>query len=205
MSFPEVISTVKDIALAGSAITGAVVAVMGLGTWRRQLVGHKEYDLALRVLKDVQRYTDAFRGVRNPVIFAWEMPEPPEVESDRMDFSQKHFYGISKAYEKRWDRLHDAKVQLQDDLLEVEVLWGCESAERVRNLFGLEYQMLLSVQEQLRTKYPDDPERGGIFSGDWKEREAIVYASTSGQDEFSKKVRECVSLIDESIRPKLHS
>ncbi len=62
MSCTEVISVVKDIVLSGAAITGAVVAVKGLGTWQRQLKGQSEYELSRRILVTVFKYRDAIDG-----------------------------------------------------------------------------------------------------------------------------------------------
>jgi hypothetical protein len=63
---------VKDVATAGAAIVAAVVAVLGLRAWRRQLRGQTQYELARRLLRAVYRVRDEIQGVRNPVIMASE-------------------------------------------------------------------------------------------------------------------------------------
>lgn len=50
MTCAEIVTSLKDLVFTGAAITGAVVAVKGLGTWQRQLKGQSEYELSRRIL-----------------------------------------------------------------------------------------------------------------------------------------------------------
>lgn len=111
-----------DLVLSSAAITGAVVAVKGLGTWQRQLKGQSEYELSRRILVSVFKYRDAINGVRNPVMWAYEMPSPPEEEAVKMSREQIRFYGTSKAYQARWDKVQTEKASLYADLLEAEAI-----------------------------------------------------------------------------------
>ncbi len=77
--------------LSGAAITGAVVAVKGLGTWQRQLKGQSEYELSRRILVALFKYRDAITGVRHPAMWAYEMSSPPEEEATKMSREQLRF------------------------------------------------------------------------------------------------------------------
>ena len=116
MTFAQVISVSKDIVLAVAAITGSVVAVMGLDTWKRQLRGHSEYELSRRILVSLYKYRDAINGVRHPAMLSYEMPEPPDEIIDSMNREQIRFFGISHAYQKRWDKVQDVKATLYETI-----------------------------------------------------------------------------------------
>ena len=44
-------TAIKDIVVTASALTAAVVAVVGLNAWRRQLAGQNEYEVGQHVLR----------------------------------------------------------------------------------------------------------------------------------------------------------
>ena len=54
-NFQVIISIVKDIVTALSALTAAIITVIGLSTWKKQLKIKTEYDLAQRLLKSVYK------------------------------------------------------------------------------------------------------------------------------------------------------
>jgi len=59
----DFMSVLKDIVIIFAAISGAVVAILGLSTWKRQLKGKVEYDLAKKILKllvGLQKLSDNF-------------------------------------------------------------------------------------------------------------------------------------------------
>ncbi len=118
------LTVIKDLVLTCGGIVGIYVALRGLNTWNRQLRGSSEYDLSRRVLRAVYRHRNALKNVRNPAIWVNEQPQPPEEEAKKMDSQQIHFYGVSGAYQKRWDRVVEVRTELQAELIEAEVLWG---------------------------------------------------------------------------------
>jgi len=99
LDLPEFLTVMKDIIFIGVGITGAVVAVKGLGTWQRQLKGQSEYDLSRRLLVALFKFRDAINGVRNPMMLGHEIPIPSEDEAKKMSHDQISFFGTSKAYQ----------------------------------------------------------------------------------------------------------
>ncbi|MBT3256304.1 MAG: hypothetical protein HN366_07600 [Deltaproteobacteria bacterium] len=118
----EILSIIKEIVIIGAAITASIVAVKGLSTWQRQLKGQSEYDLSRRILVSLFKYRDAINGVRNPAMWADEMPSPPEEKSKTMHPDQISFYGTSNAYQARWDKVQEERTSLYADLLEAEAI-----------------------------------------------------------------------------------
>lgn len=54
-------------------VGGAMIAVVGVNAWKKQLKGSTEYELAKRYLKSVYKIRDAIKYVRNPFISIDEM------------------------------------------------------------------------------------------------------------------------------------
>jgi hypothetical protein len=148
----------KDLVLTGAALTGAVVAVKGLGAWRAQLSGQSEYELSRRILVSLFKYRDSIDGLRHPIMWAHEMPNPPEDESEKMSDTQISFYGRSKAYQVRWDKVQEQRSALYADLLEAEAIWGNELNTLFKTLFNLQHELLTQVRHHLDLVNPDTPE-----------------------------------------------
>ena len=151
----EIIAIIKDVVLASAAITGAIVAVKGLGTWRRQLKGQFEYELSRRILVSLFKCRDAINGVRHPAIWAFETPSPPEDEARKMSHEQLRFYGTSKAYQTRWDKVQQQKMALYADLLEAEAVWGEKLNELFKSVFNLERELFTRIRHYLEQINPD--------------------------------------------------
>lgn len=154
----EYAAIAKDIVLTLAAVIGACVALRGLSTWNRQLKGGVEYELTRRLLKQTYRLREAIKGVRNPVMWGGEMPSPSEEEAKDMSREQLRYYGLSNAYQKRWDKVTEARADLQTELLEAEVLWGQEIHNRFEPVFKLQHELYVAVHFYLTVCNPDAPE-----------------------------------------------
>lgn len=65
---PEVVSAIADSATAIAAAGGIGIAFAGLRTWRDQLTGQNEYEVARRLLRVALATRDRIAFVRHPVI-----------------------------------------------------------------------------------------------------------------------------------------
>jgi len=168
--------------LSGAAITGALVAVKGLGTWQRQLKGQSEYELSRRILVSVFKYRDAIDGVRHPAMWSYEMPSPPEEDAKKMSPEQMRFYGVSRAYQTRWDKVQAERATLYADLLEAEAIWSTELKDLFKAVFDLEHELFTRIRHHIELINPDT---------DSASKEAIR--------NIDKKIRNCMydNLIDE--------
>ena len=163
MTCLEIVKVLKDIVLASAAITGAYVAVKGLGTWQRQLKGQSEYELSRRILVILFKYRDSLNSVRHPAMWAYEMPSPPEDEAQKMNDEQVSFYGTSKAYQARWDKVQEQRTKLYADLLESEAIWGKELKNLFQGIFDLEHELFNAIRNYLefnKSRYESANKRG---------------------------------------------
>ena len=205
MTCAEIVTLLKDLVLSGAAITGAAVAVKGLGTWQRQLKGQSEYELSRRILVSVFKYRDAINGVRHPAMWAYEMPSPPEEEAARMSREQIRFYGTSKAYQARWDKVQTERTSLYADLLEAEAIWGAELKELFKEVFNLEHKLFTRIRHSVELINPDTDEasKDAIRNIDKKARDIMYDNLRDEPDEYKKDLIAAIEKIEKYLKPKL--
>ena len=205
MTCTEIVTLLKDLVLSGAAITGAVVAVKGLGTWQRQLKGQSEYELSRRILVSEFKYRDAINGVRHPAMWAYEMPSPPEEEAKTMSREQIRFYGTSKAYQARWDKVQAERTTLYADLLEAEAIWGTELRELFKGVFDLEHELFTRIRHYVELINPDTYEATKeAIRNICNEARDIMYDNLSEEpDEYKQDLISAIEEIEKYLKPKL--
>jgi hypothetical protein len=201
----EIVALLKDFVLSGAAITGAFVAVKGLGTWQRQLKGQFEYKLSRRILVTLFKYRDAINGVRNPVMLVYEMPSPSEDEVSKMSREQIRFYGTSEAYQARWDKVQAERTSLYADLLEAEAIWGDELKQLFKKVFDLEHELFTRVRRYIELINPDTSEasKKAIMEINNKTRDIMYDDLGEEPDEYKKDLIAAIEQIEKYIKPKL--
>lgn len=194
-----------DALIAGSAATGAVVAVLGLKAWKAQLRGREDHDLARRLLVSVFQYRDSIRGVRNPGMFAHEIPAPPQEKAKDMSAEQRHHYGLTKAYERRLVPVTESRKKLYTDLLEADALWDKSVSEFFGVLFKLERELVRNVRNELRAQDPNVSQKTRDAYHDIlrKHREVLYEGDADDDDEFQKEFNDGVAAIEEHLKTKL--
>jgi hypothetical protein len=98
------LSDFKDLVLVVTAVIASYVALKGLSTWRRQLRGQSEYELAGRFLKSLFLFRDSLKNVRNPFSWHSNIPNLPKDQLDRLSENEKQWYATAQDFEKRWHR-----------------------------------------------------------------------------------------------------
>ena len=205
MNCAEIVSFVKDAILGCVAIAGVYVANKGLNTWKHQLKGQSEYELSRRTLITIFKYRDAIAGVRHPLMLASEMRIPPLDEAKKMTRDELQFYGTSKAYQTRWDRVRVVRTTLDADVIEGEVIWGDEIKTLFRTLFNLENELFTSIRLYLELIDPEKSEdRKNAISEIYKKRRDILYDDYSDEgDGYKNDFQNGVDAIARFLKPKL--
>ena len=187
--------TLVDVVKLALTLIGLCIARSGLKTWKRQLAGKEEYDVAKRLLGASLHVRDAMQVARDPFIpsgetyFALEKigitDDPIKVpEYDR----RRSVYGL------RMRAVRECISDLKSVLTEAEVLWGIECRSSFDNLFESYYELSRAVtkfiNQTIDGRNQPSPER-------IKNVELIVYEGTNGaeNDEFAHRV---VNAIEEA-------
>jgi hypothetical protein len=179
---------------AACAVGGVLIAAGGLRTWRRQLHGQVEYDLARRTLREVYRTRDAIRQVRAAWMYGSEYADRPGRDPQVVH----HADDVAYAYQARLNKLFAVTSDLQVNLLEAEVLWGELLASPRTHLIQLTNELSLSIGEHvdmMRTQARYTKE-------ELSKIRAIVFM-LSDTDPFSLRVTEVVREFENALRPHL--
>ena len=201
------ISPVRDIVLIGAAAVGAIVSILGLRTWRKQLRGRTEYDLARRFLRAVYRVRDAIRGVRNPFMFEGEvraaqreLEHGPDTEPKSVNLDNNV---RRAAYDKRWQCLDETLSDLYVERLEAEVVWGTQQVDQLVDPIRYKVADLGAALEQW-LRILDDSHRDRQLTHQERERlRLVVYAGDreSPDDKFAVGLRKSIGDIESFLRP----
>lgn len=193
MGWVELLGFVREIVVMAAAGTGAVVAVLGLRTWRHQIKGKTEYDLARRLLRAAYEVREEFNRVFNPVMLGGEIATAyEEAEVDPADEKRR----AEVVYSYRWRFLQRALDALNVESLEAEVLWGPKADELLSPLRKCASELWAALNEYVI--------RG---EGDADRQRLVSIRRTirgGGDDEpIRERVKQAVEDVESFVRPYL--
>lgn len=196
----EWISAIKEIIIGLSAVLATIFAYIGLNTWRKELKGKAEYQLAKDVLKSVYKVRDAFRHVRNPAIFSYEYPEEMRDYSGNLK-PEKDYEGTLYVYEKRWEKMNEAFKELEEHHLNAQVEWGSEFQNVIINLRSCRAELLVEIQRMLDEK--KNPRRVIRDEESTEKTFSILYDRGSNKEfeKFTPKINDAVQEFEVWLRP----
>lgn len=194
---------VTDAVVAVAAAVGSVVAVMGLFTWRQQLRGRTEWELARRLLRQVYRLRSAFSMVRSPMMLGGEIAAAFEEAGIEPEHDEPGYDKRTNriVYQKRWSGLQEARSELEVEALEAEVLWGKEAQEALAPLRKCVGELFAAIQ-----MYIHYTERNGQEAGVDPKRlevERKVWEIGGDDDVLSRQIKEAVETVEDFLRPHL--
>lgn len=184
------------------ALGGLYVADAGLKTWKQQIRGTAEYELARRLLRETYRLREALAQVRFSGMSGSEMPKPESTIG--MSEAEKSHYGLAGAYRNRWRAVSEARTSLDAERLEAEVVWDRTIGVTLYlPLFQLQAKLLTNMQNFLTLQDPRISEiRRRALEKHEAEIDEILFDSTQ-KDAFAKAVDEAILAIEERLRPHL--
>jgi hypothetical protein len=203
-TFQAYVTLIKDIVTGLSALTAAIIAIVGLQAWKKQLMGKTEYELAQKYLRAVYKIREALAWVRNPYQGPTEIAQAmTEAKFENISISNPSFPVKSTiaVYQKRFQKVTEAFLDLDAIMLEAEALWGEGVREHIKSLQKHSYKLFIVVQA-----YISDMERNAPYNAEKdKERMATMYAITdgSGEDTFTNEVKETIKKIESYLKPRL--
>ena len=198
----------KDILSIFSTIILAVIAIIGLQTWKKQLQGKTEYELARRLLRAVYKTRDAIKLVRNPFASASEIAAAVKEAGIDLDLLDPEFHNQSQGalYQRRWKKIQEAISELDVEAFEAEVIWGKEVRDvltPLRQQVGLLHsyvEMYLRNQNKPSRRIPNEEMIEKI--------DEVIYdfhdlTDTKSENAFSVKTTEAIMDIENYLRPRI--
>lgn len=178
--------------------TGAYVALKGLQTWKKQLKGSQNYNLAKSMLVNLYKYKETINQFRHPAIWGNEYPEFAAEELKKMNAQEKSYQEKTHAYQKRWENIVQVKPLLLENLIESQVLWGQDLQTYFQQLFKLEFQLRTAITNYLQAIKPYST-KDNID----KDNE-LIWDTLSEDDPFRIKLNKVICEIEKQVKPYLH-
>jgi hypothetical protein len=201
------LENIKDISIIIASLTAACVGIKGLGTWRRQLKGNTEYNLAKNIMTAVYELREAISFVRHPLM---EIPAEPNASAEKlkeMDDIQKRWLSTYQTYQKRWEPVRTIRAKLDANLLEAEVIWGKEFILKVQPLTQLVNKLFFSIQQFMEVENPNISNDQKLNDRDIiKElRKRIFYNGDDKDenDEYWTSFKTAINEIEKTLKPHI--
>lgn len=201
VGMPTLYGGLKDLCVISGAAVAAFVGLRGLQTWRRQLRGNSDHELARRMLRLVYQVRDRIAGVRNPFVAPAETAKAMKdagVPAEEWKQKQLGNESMQFVYQARWALLAAAMSDLHVEYVEAEVLWKDELKDERQQLHECVTKLYMALTRYLRRREGtgDEPEKWGKF-------ENIIFSDLCEDDAFGKDVKKAVTDLEAAIRPYL--
>lgn len=179
---PDVVSAIADCCIALFTLLTVGIAFVGLRTWRNQLHGTNEYQLAKKILLDVYRLREALNFVRYPFM-----------SSSEADPVQKDIPWEVSAYERRWAAVGEVYAELNVSLLEARVVWEGMLGDAESELDERKFELKMAVESFIKAKQ-DKTYRA---TNDYKK---TLY-STGSKDEYMVALNTAIAKFEDKLKP----
>lgn len=195
----EVIGTV----ISGvGVITATIIGFIGLATWRRQIRGQNDHELARRLLIDLYRTVESFKKYRARAIYSHEVRREgdPLFSGSPQDRHARQQLGFSR----RIESLQESYAQVSASLFEARALWGGEVVSRATHIQRLIDEYGDYVNLLLLAKDPSEPEDEREDHLEFLNSRRLVFKNRlSDQDEFGDELERAVSNFEAVLKRKL--
>lgn len=201
MTATVVLAAVKDILIGVAAATTAIVAVVGLKNWNRELHGKTAFEVARNLMKSTYKVRDEIQYSRAPFVDAREFPSDYPGQSTAT--AEQEAQAWNYVYNNRWLPVREAVQEFEANVLEGEALWGQELRKRADKLRDCAKSLQVAMEAVVNNK----ANRGEDFEGDkdfGNKMRQIVHASRSDKNnEMSREIQNAVTSIEDYVRPHL--
>ncbi|EKT4469788.1 hypothetical protein [Pseudomonas juntendi] len=200
----DIFSIVGTVATVVGVALASYVGLGGLSTWKKQLSGTSNHELARRVLVLAYKYRDAVDRVRNPWISPKEMELDNTLENGETS-QERRYAGTCIAYDKRFLLVTESRRELDVTLLEAEALWGAEIKELVKPLYDKSWKLYAYIETYMMSI---DPGQDDAYRQEYAE---IVRSQPNirnrkdraDQDTFAIEFNQLLNNVERYLRSKL--
>lgn len=122
-----------------------------------------------------------------------------------MNSEQIRFYGISKAYQTRWEKVQVERTALYADLLEAEAIWGTDLNDLFKVVFDLQHELFTRIRQHLELINPDIRDTSKETTQRiYAENRDIMYDDLSEDpDDYKSDFISAINSIEAYLKPKL--
>ncbi len=201
------LDTARDIAVSISAVAAALIAVMGVNAWRRQLKGRTEYRIALKVLKAIYAARESFIEARGRFTYPAEWADRAPEASGRTEFKALI---EAQSYQRRLSRVGSARADLLVAQQEALAVWSDPAQGALEDLFGAIDDLFAAhdgyfEEELARARRKDQDGTEAEPDADHQVMHRVLYAlpDREGNDPFAKRIARAVGKAEDFYRGHL--
>jgi hypothetical protein len=184
----------KDVFGILGTLGALVIGSIGLFTWKRQLKGTSEYELAKKAILKTYQVEQAIQAVRNPMLYL----KQEEVEAGNQLQEEQRIYNerLSSLFEK-WS-------ELQTIRLESKVVWSTEAHSAFEDLQKVIVKLKASIRLHFWLKGAYAGPGVGVDRNPDRvaENDEIIYFIDE-EDDFSKKIKGSIKKIEDFFSSKI--
>ncbi|HCG6765717.1 hypothetical protein [Vibrio parahaemolyticus] len=199
MTESEIITAIKDVIMSVAAVVTAVMAVLGLKSWQRELKGKTEFEVARSLLRDTYKVRDQLSYARNPMTLSNEFPQgynPLQNQYDPKTEADAHGY----AFTNRWKPVVEAVLEYELTLLEAEAIWGSE----IKSLCFELRKCCQRLNRSMNTVVSDIASEHDKYKGyEHIPNKARDDVWSSNDDELTANINAAVEAIEQYLRPHI--
>ena len=193
-------SAASDITVATSAFVVAVVAVFGVWTWRRELIGKTKFELARKTMLLGSKLISDFESARNP--FTWAGESVGRTKEDNESASRTQTLDQWYARAHRLQPLVEDLRQFEELHWEAEAILSAPAAKCVSEALAV-YRKQFAELSSAISSYFDTVARGCPLSDEDQKwlRELSKDMYSRGDDDFSQLIREATTNLAQALKP----
>jgi hypothetical protein len=198
------ISGAKDLAIAGAAVTTAIVAYRGLQKWREELRGKADFEVARGLVRATFKLRDEIQTCRSPLMRAAEYPQGYQSPNASQPANARvEADALAYAYNNRWQRVTTALQEFDAQTLEAEALWGADIRDGAQALRTCAETVFVAIESII-----DDKAAGGAhFEQDrefGRRTRAQAHAPpTAADNPLSNQITAAVAALEAKLRGHL--
>jgi len=190
------LDTIKDVFSIIGIVATVVLGTIGLFTWKRQLRGTSEYELAKKAVFLTYEIDQLVNNVRNPMLYL----SKEEVEAGRRIEEELRIYN------DRLQELFNKWTELQLVRLEAKVVWSTaahDCFDDIKDCIG-DLKAAIWLHFWMKGAYAGSGTQVDNNPGRVADNDKVIYF-LSEDDEFSKKVKGSVKKIEDYFIDKVRS
>ena len=195
-----------DVLESISIITVAGVAIYGIKTWRRELIGKKKHDLAEEVLTLFYQARDVFYSIRNPMGYEGEGTSRKAGKNET--WREKNVLDQAYVVMERFKDHQEVFNRLNVLRYKFMALFGKNKIKPFDELDAVLKDIIIASrqlaymwqQQNLDFRNKSNLEK---FHKEIRKYEAIFWAGLDNEDEIAKKVNSAIKGIEEICVPIL--
>ena len=201
MEVVDTVSIIKDVVLGISALAVALLAWLGLKTWRRELTGKARFETARNMMRLGFELKDYFEASRNPFTRSNEWADRTKQEDEQENVSQ-----VLNEWYARANRLRpvvDALNKIIEVEWEAEILLNESSVQSIKEAVQSYRDSYAELASAISTYFDIrlDVARTGLPYKDEEWLRGLQKTIYSGiEDDFSKKVEEATDKLSSALK-----